>query len=243
MVHINCIKLGIQVKLDGQSIKMEVIKIKTLNILLFISMIILTGCSSTYTIADFPSEDKFYKDFNKSANNKTLLVKLDNDSSFTFEGSANISNDSLTIIKLVKKEINISRGDIKDIIYSGSDMTKLSAKIVLKNGTSAKAKNVSLLADSSINALVIGSSYENFHINRIKEISYKNYWIGVPIRMITCTIGGFIASVLTANIIGTNNYTEDEGFYVVWGITGIGLVTGLIWGGLDGYTYTYQFNP
>ncbi|MDR3626567.1 MAG: hypothetical protein P4L45_07025, partial [Ignavibacteriaceae bacterium] len=55
------------------------------------------GCSSTYTINDFPTKDKFYGDFNNFAGNKSLNVTLTNDSSFVPEGKIKISDDSLII--------------------------------------------------------------------------------------------------------------------------------------------------
>ena len=51
-------------------------------ILIPIFMIFLIGCSSTYKISDFSSPEKFYKDFNKSADGKILKITLHDDSSF-----------------------------------------------------------------------------------------------------------------------------------------------------------------
>ena len=53
------------------------------------------GCSSIYTERYFSSKEKFYKDFNKSAFNKTLKVTLKNDSSFICSNGAEIKYDTL----------------------------------------------------------------------------------------------------------------------------------------------------
>ena len=205
--------------------------------------LLLIGCSSIYTVADFASKEKFYEDFNKFATDRNFSIILDNDSSFTFQGSAKVSDDSLFIITSVQKEIKINRDEIRDIKYTGTNMKNLSAEIILKDGTAAKANNVNMLSDSSLNAMVFHSYREHIPVKQIKEVSCKNYWIGVPVKIVTCTLVGFIAAAVTVDAIGPQNIIGEEDIYLVSGITVIGLVTGAIWGGLSGYTYTYQFNP
>ena len=67
-----------------------------------LSLLIITfnaGCSSVYTIYDFPSKEKFYKDFNSFAENKSLIVTLINDSSFTMNCYSKITADTLFFVK------------------------------------------------------------------------------------------------------------------------------------------------
>lgn len=206
--------------------------------------LLLIGCSSTYTIKDFSSKEKFYEDFNNSAKDKTVKVTLTNDSSFTTLNGASISNDSLIFISQIKKEkIIIEPGEITNIKYYGIDMSNLSALILLKNGEEIKAENVSLISDSSINATVKKTIYEFIPLKNVREVSYKNHWLGVPIRLFNGTVGGFVIGLISSHVFVNQNEQSDAAIYVGWGITAIGLVAGGIWGWIEGYNYTYQFNP
>ena len=61
-----------------------------LNIFLF-----LVGCSTTYKVTNYSSEEEFYKDFNNSAyNREDLKITLSNDSSFVSIGAI-IRNDTI----------------------------------------------------------------------------------------------------------------------------------------------------
>jgi hypothetical protein len=62
-------------------------------IVVFISLVIL-GCSSTYTIKDFSSKEKFYDDFNNFAKDKNVEVQFVNDSSLTIGNGAIIIRDT-----------------------------------------------------------------------------------------------------------------------------------------------------
>ena len=63
--------------------------------LFFLLALLLMGCSSTYTIKDFPSKERFYEDFNKFAQNKDVEITLINDSSFTINDGTVLENDTL----------------------------------------------------------------------------------------------------------------------------------------------------
>lgn len=78
------------------------------NIYLIISLIIffLTGCSSTYTLKDFSSKEKFYNDFNKYMSNKPVKVTFVDDSSFVFSENVKISNDSILLLSTGLNVIN-----------------------------------------------------------------------------------------------------------------------------------------
>lgn len=218
----------------------------------------LIGCSSTYKITDFPSKDKFYADFNNSAKDKSLKVFLKNDSTITTYGGARISNDSLLFTIQVQKVEKISKDKIKDIKYSGSDMSNLSAIIFLKNGAEAIAKNVNILSDSSISATILENDDEYIPVSKVKEISYKNHWAGVPGKLILSTglgagFGAFVGFIIS-KINPPNNslpgsgsnaggiVAQDERTGLIVGSV-IGFITGGIIGWISGYTYTYQFNP
>ena len=66
-----------------------------LTILLFL---FLVGCSSTYTLKDFSSKEKFYEDFNKYMSNRLVKVTFVNDSSFIISENVKISNDSVLLL-------------------------------------------------------------------------------------------------------------------------------------------------
>ena len=68
---------------------------KIIYLISSISLLILTGCYSTYQVSDFSSRVKFYEDFNKSVIEKDVKVTLSNDSSFFMSNDAAIENDSL----------------------------------------------------------------------------------------------------------------------------------------------------
>ncbi|MGA7720342.1 MAG: hypothetical protein WCA84_04120 [Ignavibacteriaceae bacterium] len=215
-------------------------------ILIPIFMIFLIGCSSTYKISDFSSPEKFYKDFNKSADGKILKITLHDDSSFIATQGANVSNDSLTYHTMVQKEEAINKADIKDIKYYGTDMTNLSATILLNNGESATAKNITLSPDSSINAVLFESRTERLPILKIKEVSYVNHstgtlmgvLLGIPVGLLTELI---IRPAFFENSKGNSVSNSSNTILNVISIL-CPVVGGIIWGE-KGYKYTYQFNP
>lgn len=62
---------------------------------LFLLALILMGCSSTYTIKGFSSKDKFYRDFNGSADDKDLNITLLNDSLIQTTDGGILKQDTL----------------------------------------------------------------------------------------------------------------------------------------------------
>ncbi|MCL5030164.1 MAG: hypothetical protein M1480_14230 [Bacteroidetes bacterium] len=206
----------------------------------------LSGCSSIYTAENFSSKEKFYEDFNKSAKNKAVKITTTNDSSFASPEVSKISNDTLFFVSQIKDEmIRIKHDEIKDIQYYGSDMLNLSAVILLKNGEKLNAENVNLISDSSINASYKKHIYGFLPLRKIKEVSFKNHWLGVPARLAIGTISGFGIGFFVVNgIIGQQNINgQDEDLSIIGGLSAIGLAVGSVWGWIEGYNYTYQFNP
>jgi hypothetical protein len=68
---------------------------KNTYIILFIFSLLLTGCSSTYTIKGYPSKDRYYRDFNRSVGDKDLKIILSNDSLYETTGGGVIKYDTL----------------------------------------------------------------------------------------------------------------------------------------------------
>lgn len=204
------------------------------------------GCSSTYTIKDFSSKDKFYNDFNNFAGNKSLNVTLTNDSSFVPEGKIKISDDTLIITMNIQKEVKIKKNEVKDIKYTGSDLSNMSATLILEDGTKAKVKNVSFFSDSSFNITVSENINNTLPIFKIKKISYKNHWINLPL--------GFLGGAILGAVIGggvalydTHHSDEsDKDFSPIANLYAgimIGPVCGIIVSWILGRDYIYQFNP
>jgi hypothetical protein len=216
---------------------------KIFYLLIPVFSLLLIGCSSTYKVTDFPSKAKFYADFNKSASNKTLKIKLSSDSSYTYSG-AEIVNDTLYCINNENEIINkiILLSDIKEIKYSGSNFTK--GSILLKDGESFEADEININNDtvsfSYINSINILNC--SISINRVKEISYKNHWMGIPGGLIPGFICGLGGGFLIGDTIPTDRAHLDKYLAIVYGPI-LGVIIGSVWGWLNGRIYTYKFNP
>ena len=154
-------------------------------------LISLIGCSSTYTVADFASRDKFYEDFNNSAGNKSLKIIMNNDSSINVGNGAYISNDSLIFLVPILNEERINKNDIEELIYNSYDINIINT-VILKNGNSITANNIQLLSDSSIAVWDYINAAESLPLNDVKKISYKNHWLGVPFSILPGAIVGFL---------------------------------------------------
>ena len=68
---------------------------KNTIIILFIFSLFFTGCSSSYSIKGYSSKDRFYRDFNRSADKKDLNITLLNDSLVQITGGGILKHDTL----------------------------------------------------------------------------------------------------------------------------------------------------
>ena len=120
---------------------------KIIYLISSISLLIFAGCFSTYQVSDFSSRDKFYEDFNKSVNDKTVKVTFTNDSSFFMSNGAVIENDSLYFpseeIKSGIKKIALT--DIKGINYTNQSRT--TALIILNDNKGYQAEQILINRD------------------------------------------------------------------------------------------------
>jgi hypothetical protein len=222
---------------------------KEINFLIILFCLLFSGCSSTYRISDFSSNDKFYEDFNHFAQNKSVKVTLLNDSSFSINDGAKIQNDSLYAIEkdniMLIKEIDTA--EIKELSYNKFQTYAL---IFLKDGESYQAHDIEFHKDS------IHFFYDNkiiktiniSSINKIKNISYKNHWIGIPFGF----LGGIIIGALAgrsgliqvpetegnAPTITDNNYVGGIYFGML-----AGAIAGSVVGWVLGWNFTYEFSP
>ena len=222
---------------------------KIVYLITTILSIIFIGCSSTYTVSDFSSKEKFYNDFNNFASDKNLEVKLVNDSSITV-GNGFIMRDTLYTpgFRIDKKSGKIALSDIKKIDY-GSDYK--SANLLLKNGKQTFVEEISIANDtlSYTNSKKIITQDAVMSLAKIKEAKYKNRWSSTPAGFLSGSIiGGFIGSLVPIyhnHLDMATGGQVKERDYVAPTLVGIGsgAVIGSAIGWLIGYTYTYQFNP
>ncbi len=214
--------------------------VKNLIFSFAITLLFLVGCTSTYKLSDYPNKEKFYEDFNDFAGNKDIRISLINDSSFTSNGMAQILKDTLTITRqtLVGDE-KLKLNEIEKINYYGTNFSTPSAMILLKSGTELNCENVKVLSDSLVQITKLKNIYESIPLSRIKEISFKNRWLGIIID--------FPAGIFTGTVIGSiytsiSSHSSFLGTPVIVGAA-VGLVAGVVVGSLAGYNYTYVFNP
>jgi hypothetical protein len=202
-----------------------------------LTALFVIGCSSTYTIGDFSSWNNFYNDFNKSAKNRIIEITLNNDSTFTAEGGARIINDSLFFNTLIHKKEKISQNEISKILYNNNVN-----EILLKNRDSLLVKSIYKLSDSSIIVSDIENTEKPLPIIYVKKISYKNHLLGVPGGLGYGLLSGFLSGFIITELIPNDKAHQDRVYGVLVG-TPIGILLGGIWGFIEGYTYTYEFNP
>jgi hypothetical protein len=211
------------------------------------------GCSSTYRVSDFTSKDEFIKDFNSSAKDKLLKVFLNHssligDSIFMSEKGAYISNDSLVCTwESLMEEYTLRKEEVKEIIYSVHDRSNT---IFLNNGNSLRAKEIQK-SDSLIYLFNFNKISSHIPLSGIKEISFKNHWFGILDGFLIGLAVSLVSDALLIYII-PNDLNGSVPTNIVAIVTLPSALTGItifisaiggIWGGISGYSYTYQFNP
>jgi hypothetical protein len=206
------------------------------------------GCSSTYTIKDFSTKDKYYEDFNNSIKNKDVNITLINDSSFTLNGGAILENDTLfSFAKLEEKNMRIfALSDITEIRYTNNDSS--SASIIFKNGEIIRGKNIRTDNDSIYFNLKTSTTENNIapayiEINKVKTVTYKTRLRSSLLGILYGAITGLITAIIVGNSF-TNNKDDSgkaEEYYLF--APPIGAIIGGIAGGLIGWNTIYQFNP
>ena len=222
------------------------IRLLAFVVIIFSLPIILESCSSIYTVKDFPSKEKLYQDFNNSVKDKSINVKFINDSSLTINNGAVIENDTLYSIgyRFDKKYERIALSEIKKINYTGSDYK--SANLLLKNDEQINAGDINIANDTmeySVTKKILTQS-EVAPLNKLKEVSYKNHWLGIPPRFLIGTATGLVLGFILGSAIddGTQGGQSRASYFFV-GSLPIGALAGIIWGWIEGYNYIYRFNP
>ena len=217
---------------------------KIIYLISSIFLLILTGCYSTYKVSDFSSRDKFYEDFNKSANDKAVKVTLSNDSSFFMSNGAAIENDTLCSLHsyTVSGNKKLSMNNIKNINYLSSDYK--SGTILSKNGELYHATKINFEKDSIDFAYSEYVKQDITSVSNVKKIVYNDHWLGVPVYMGIGTATGFFIGLIVNSNNGNGTSLNPKLTPVLGGIlyAASGLVVGAITGWFLGYDYVYYFN-
>jgi hypothetical protein len=219
---------------------------KYYTIFLLLCLFIM-GCSSSYTIKDFSTKDKYYEDFNNSVKNKDMNITLINNSSFTLNDGAVLENDTLfSFAKLEEKNIRIfALSDITEIRYTNNDSS--SASILFKNGEMLRGKNIRTNRDSIYFTVKTSTAKNNIapihiEIDKVKTVTYKTRLGSSLIGILSGAIAGIIVAVIAGSTL-----TDKEGSSVALNYDvlapPIGAILGGIAGGLIGWNTIYQFNP
>ncbi len=213
-----------------------------LTIPLFIFLI--TGCSSTYTTKDFPSKEKFISSFNEMARNEDLTVKFIDGSSMPINDGYIIGDTlySTCIIDNIFSQTPMH--DIKKTNYNGWDHKF--GTILLNNGKEIDAKDIYVINDTMYYTVIKKDYMQNpvGALERIKTVSYRNPWLGIPPAFLISTAATVVAGLIIKSVNNDNiqNRRTDVGnsfpAYLL-----LGPIIGLGAGVINGYTYIYQFNP
>jgi hypothetical protein len=88
--------------------------------------------------------------------------------------------------------------------------------------------------------MVTERNYEHFQLNKVKQVSYKNHLLGMVYGFVFGAMTGFTTFFPIENSFKGTSYQENI-LQPAPVISALCLVVGSIWGGLNGYTYTYEF--
>ena len=219
---------------------------KFLKLFFFLCSLIFVGCSSTYTVSDFPSKEKLYQYFNDAGKDKSVKIILTNDSSFNVNGGIIIKNDSLYEKIYTPERGKIALSEIKNIEYLNDYKSKL---LIMNNGMILKVENIKKAADSIEFINVSTETLKSIiHINKVRELSYEGRSLGILSGILFGVPVGFIAAISKVlpiydyGGVAGNIKSYDEFKAIVIGTLSGAIIGGVV-GWLVGNKYTYQLNP
>jgi len=213
------------------------------RLLPILPILLLTACTSSYTIKDFKSKAEFYNSFNNMFSDKPGKAELLNDSVVIFNNGAIIRNDTLySVIKSIEYENKkISASEIKEMNYLAGYNK---AVLALKNGQTIKVKNLSAGGDSvafSEEKTLLSANYVA-PIDKVNCVLYKNIWTGIYPGAVTGLCLGVIAGTVKSVSYGSKD-DRNEPATDIFNYSGIGIIIGSVAGNLIGWKYVFQFNP
>ena len=211
--------------------------------------ILFTGCSSTYTVTDFGTKEKFYEEFNDTFTEREAKVILTNDSSFTADKGVIVKNSVVVCYSTLvdKRQEKFILSDLSAINFAGN--SNQSAKIILKTGEEFNAENILTTRDSINFTEVRGIlKIDTFPMDKVKTVSYNDAWkaitAGARNGLVCLPLAGyFIGKPITQNSGGNSGDRESQEFTGFFLGIPLGLLTGAIVGYIVGYDVHYQFNP
>jgi hypothetical protein len=211
-----------------------------------ILIVVLTGCSTKFTVRDFPSKEKFYEDFNTMADNKPVNITLLNDSTFRINDGVVLKNDTLFCLRPSETTLSrtIAKSDIKEISYTNNDYK--SAIYMLKSGEKLDVNNI-VIASDSMKVDVSNSLLTNYYltsIDRVKTVTYIDSFKRMPIGILSGGIIGFLIGEVVVNDKNHEPNPNKSNDYYLWLLAGPigGMIAGIIISTIIGYDNIYQFN-
>ncbi len=228
---------------------------KAIIFLICLMWISAAGCSTIYQANQFPSKQKYYDDFNSFASNKVLNVELKNDSTFETEEGVFIANDSLNVpveLKSTNQSISELKSELVKLDVNHNKFKKGLVFAGIKNNAEHEGKL--LLDNSEMNFQIKDDATLTYiPISKIKDINYKNRWLGMAsgagYGFASGAVLGYLGSIILSAISydsakdpARNFFTSEanlDGTLVVGGgFAVIGALVGLI----VGDKYIYKFN-
>jgi hypothetical protein len=223
-----------------------------LFIIFILSSVFFGGCTRTYDLSRYSSDDKFYSQLNDYLDNNEVQVFTEHDSTFVSESRSEIIRDSLNIYRL-----NISRNDMVIPLkllgsvqyteyYPGDHVSGI---LKMKDSTSYEAEGIEITPDSMHFVNVIHyETKSSININDINKITFKKRWAAVPLGIITGFASGFFIGMLSPLPIyegghGISSGPSDEPKSLGENIIVCSL-SGLLIGGILAYLagFEYEFN-
>ena len=118
-------------------------------------------------------------------------------------------------------------------------------KVTLTNDSSFIAEgNTKVSNDTLIITMNVKNDiYKSLPLIKIREISYKNHWLGIPFGFLDgLVIGTGLGIIVSKSQSDQTGKNTDLVSPIIIGATG-GSIIGIIVGWFVGWNYTYQFNP
>lgn len=149
------------------------------NIFLFgiVLIILFTGCSSTYHVQDFRSQQDFYNEINGIFNKTETVVILYNDSLLLAQDGVAIKDQLLVCYTDIveRREQKRPLADLSSLDFN--NQRQEFANIKMRTGESFKAENIRVGFDSiqftEINNI---KKISTFSIDSVKSIKYNSRW-------------------------------------------------------------------
>jgi hypothetical protein len=122
---------------------------KNKSCLFFALGLLFTGCSTIYTIKDYPSKEKFHEDINNSIKDEKIKVVLLNDSSFTVKKGSVLENDTLFVYGELNKteHLSLALSNLKKTNFRTDDDFN-SVFVLLNDPEKLNYKNIKINCDS-----------------------------------------------------------------------------------------------